>query len=119
MLQEQHGNATKLGGKAAGDYIIKGDFAVLTGSITLANGSGSQNIDYPEGFNQSNCVPIAAGTKYSTSLNRIVFGFNKASNLCVGASLNSGSITLSVGPFSGDVGASGTYNYQVVLMKIS
>lgn len=109
-ITEEVGSWTKV--------IVKEDFAVLTGNITLENGSGSVTINYPTGFNQNNCVPIAAGSKYSTNLNRIVFGFNKSSNLCIGASLNSSNIILSVASFRDNVGPSGTYPYKVVLMKV-
>ena len=109
-VSEELGNWTKI--------IVKNDFAVLTGTITLTNGNGSKTFDYPQGFTQSNCVPIAGGTKYSTSLNRIAFG-SVQSSLYTGVYLNSSNIALNVDPYQSGAGPSGTFDCKVVLMKIS
>lgn len=97
---------------------LKSDFAVLTGTITLTNGNGTKTFDYPSGFTQENCVPIAGGTRYSSSLNRIAFG-SVQSSLYTGVYLNSSNIALNVDPYESGVGPSGTYECKVVLMKIS
>lgn len=95
----------------------KGDFAVLTGSITISNGSGSASVDYPEGFSQSNCVPVAGGTRYSSNLNRIAFGGVQGS-FYTGVYLNQSNVGFSVSPFANGAGPSGTYEFKIVLMKI-
>lgn len=99
------------------NYKLKGDFAVITGSVTIENGTGSVNVNYPSGFKQNNCVPIAGGTKYSANLNRIAFG-GVQGTFYTGVYLNSGNITFAVSPFETGVGPSGTYNYKIVLMKV-
>ena len=92
-------------------------FAVLTGRITITNGNGSANFDYPEGFNQNNCVPVAGGTKYSSNLNRIVFGSGQ-STFYTGVYLNSSNIEFNVDPYEIGVGPSGTFDCKIVLMRI-
>ena len=90
------------------------NIAVLTGTITLSNGSGSVNFNYPTGYNKNNCVPIAAGTIYTSSGN-YGFGFVQSS-IGTGVIMADSEISLRVNPISG-TGATGTYNCKVVLMK--
>ena len=94
--------------------IYKDRFAVLTGPITLSNGSGSVNFNYPTGYNKNNCVPIAAGTIY-TSSGHYGFGFVQTS-MGTGVIMADSQISLRVNPIGG-TGATGTYNCKVVLMK--
>lgn len=46
------------------DYKLKGDFAVISGTSTITSGGTlSIDVDYPEGFNEYNTIPIAFATK--------------------------------------------------------
>ena len=56
-------------------YKIKGDFAVINGNINLTNGEGSVDVNYPSGFNKDNCVCIAAGFAYQTTIGYIYDGY--------------------------------------------
>lgn len=54
-------NANKLGNKPASEYKTKGDFALITGTISVpTDGNHSSiSINYPEGFNKDNCCVIS------------------------------------------------------------
>ena len=52
-------------------YKVKGDFAVLDGTISLSNGAGQMNLPYPKGFNKDNCVCISAGLAFQTAIGYI------------------------------------------------
>ena len=108
------GNSNKLGNKEASQYTTNDKFAVITGTITLTDGSGSTNFNYPTGYNKNNCVPIAAGTIY-TSSGTYGFGFVQSS-MGTGVIMADSQISLRVNPING-TGATGTYNCKVVLMK--
>lgn len=110
------GNANKLGNKAASEYTTNDRFAVLTNTISLTNGSGSVNFSYPNGYNKNNCVPIAAGTIYTSSGN-YGFGFVQSS-MGIGVIMADSQISLRVNSISG-TGATGTYSCKLVLMKMS
>lgn len=48
-------------------YALKGDFAILTGSVANTELTlGGKQLDYPTGFSQSNCVVIGAMKKNHT-----------------------------------------------------
>ena len=112
------GNSNKLGNKEASQYITNDKFAVITGEITLEASGGSVNVDYPSGFNKDNCVVIASGITYNSAGWR-AFGTVQAT-ISTGARLNPNSIAVCCYPAStGQVSPSGTFNYKLVLMKIS
>lgn len=83
----------------------------------MSDGQGNTNFNYPSGFNQNNCVPVAGGCKYSNSLNRIAFGGTQGT-FYTGVYLNSTNCAFAVSPFENGVGPSGTYDFKVVLMRI-
>lgn len=92
--------------------------AVLSGNITLNNAGGSANVNYPNGFTKDNCVVIACGITYNSAGYR-AFGTVQAS-VSTGARLNSSSITVCCYPVQSSTGSpTGTFNYKLVLMKIS
>lgn len=93
------------------------NIALLTGNIEISNGVGSVNFNYPSGYNQNNCVPIAGGTTFN-SQNQIAFGQALNGSLLTGVRLNATSITFSTST-PGGTGPSGTYSCKVVLMKIN
>lgn len=112
------GNATKLGGKEAGQYTTNDKFAVLTGNITLEASGGSVSVNYPSGFTKDNCVVIACGITYNSGGWR-AFGTVQAA-VSTGARLNPSNITVGCYPIQGNTsGPTGTFNYKLVLMKIS
>ena len=46
-------------------FVPQSKFAIVTGTISLSNGEGGNFIDYPNGFNQNNCVAISVGINVS------------------------------------------------------
>ena len=86
----------------------------ITGKISLSKGSGSVSLNYPNGYNSNNCIPLAVGidimaTNYYSyySVNTMQFEIRLASsNIAVNVDSSDG------------VGTSGTKNVKVVLMKI-
>nr|DAL11256.1 MAG TPA_asm: hypothetical protein [Caudoviricetes sp.] len=57
-------NAYKLGGKSSTEYITKGNFAVLTGTITMPEAEdenllGTTTVNYPSGFTKDNCIVVS------------------------------------------------------------
>lgn len=126
-------NAEKLGGKSSTEYIVKGDFAVLTGTIKTNVAGGTDNtafntlqIDFPANFNSENCVVLSLAMYHGTN-NKYAFGSTNLSDSRtwlrdgVGAMITfdykgNGKITLTVEtPFTQEY----TYKYKIVLMKIS
>lgn len=97
--------------------INSGDFAVLSGNITLESTGGSATINYPNGFTKDNCVVIASGITYNSGGWR-AFGTVQAA-VSTGARLNPQGITVGCYPLQGSGGPTGTFNYKLVLMKIS
>lgn len=102
------------------NYKLKGDFAIITGTITLSSGSGSATgISYPDGFTQENCVCISVGTTRSTGgalATRFEY-FTVSSVINLGVYLNASDITLNA--TNSAKGPSVTVPYKIVLMKIS
>lgn len=88
--------------------------AVLTGNITLTNGSGTvSGISYPTGFTQSNCYAIV-GVDYSISGNP---EFGTSSGAWIVRMLSS-SMTLVVNPYDkSSTGPSGARSYKIMLIK--
>ena len=101
-------------------YKLKGDFAVISGSISKNQGC---TINYPNGFNKDNCVVISAAILY-------VDGWECSTEDYVGEpsghldlviqpvfrtiSLENANITLKLNAIVG----TNTYSYKVVLMKV-
>lgn len=113
------------------------NIAVLTGTITVPSGDAhgiKENISYPTGYTQKNCVPIAVSVNKSTSDN-LSFGFcSRSTDWSGGAGLNKVMLTptginlytnnasqdLISGKPVGTAGYSSqtVLNYKIVLMKI-
>lgn len=90
--------------------------AILTGTITVTNGEGKTNVNYPTGYNNSNCVVIAAGVSNGTTTSGIYI-FGTASKRTTGAMLYQNYIKLSTASLD-NVGPTGSLNYKIMLMKI-
>lgn len=112
------GNANKLGGKDASQYVTNDRFAVITGTITINNGNGIVSVDYPTGFSQQNCVPISYGFNYVTDGTWLGFGVISGT-FSTGVRLTSTKVTFMVNTLLSGGGKSFTSNYKLVLMKIS
>lgn len=122
------------------ETVVKGDFAVLNGNMTLAANTGDNAskgicedtelvIDYPEGFNANNCVVLSAGRKgtsncYSYGWNNnvdsvsMVLGLEPFTASLYGETSNafSNKIRLMAGNLATN---SKTISYKIVLMKVS
>lgn len=112
---------------------LKGDFAVFTGTINYANRDQAYDLNYPNGFNKSNCVIISASvapnsgdvetssstweyimdhevgdpTGHTDFVNEPMFWFTD---------LNKNYITFRL---SKTIVSARSYSYKIVLMKIS
>ena len=98
------------------------NIAVLTGTITAeAEKNGTANINYPEGFNTNNCVPISFGIKIVENRGFNYFGTYKDSADLLNNSydrklnLNSTNIVVMV---KNPTTSSNRIEYKIVLMKV-
>lgn len=112
------GNANKLGGKDASQYVTNDRFAVITGTITINNGNGIVSVDYPTGFSQQNCVPISYGFNYVTDGTWLGFGVISGT-FSTGVRLAPTKVTFMVNKLIDGGATSFTTEYKLVLMKIS
>ena len=89
---------------------------LLTGTITLTNGVGNVDINYPTGFTYSNCVPIAVGIEgiYTNTTS-----YNAVSGIRTFFEARMQSNKISFRAATDDVGPTGDRTYRIVLMKIS
>ncbi len=141
MQKNVHGNATtattasnsrKLGGKEATDYKLKGDFAVITSSLTTPDTTstsvqGAVDINYPKGFNKNNSVIISLMSKnnsMNSEANRkwSTVGINSSGsvvkgNLGLTASLNEENITVWVSKMAQEE-QSKNIGIKLILMKV-
>lgn len=128
---ERYYTETEVNNKLA-SYKLKGDFAVITGSVTLAanedisNNVAKQttwNVDYPSGFSKDNCVCIAFGGNKATNKG-YGYGHLIESDLALATAtgvfpravvLNSDNIYCTA---LNPAGNANTFNYKIVLMKV-
>lgn len=111
-------------------YVLKNDFAIMTGEIELEASEDSGNvykqtiwdINYPEGFNKNNCTIISFGGKFASE--GFTFGYTDIASSSV--SSISGAIPKSVSLTNENIraqawnisGIKKDFSYQIVLMKI-
>ena len=107
-------------------YISGSNIIVLEGNINIeANEQGNNNfainIDYPEGFNKDNCVPIACGVQMLK-----LRGYNYVGNFVDSWSLMNGASTrylnleddkIVLDIINPTTGTSYEYKYKIVLLK--
>lgn len=98
---------------AIAQCVAKGDIAVVTGTISLTDGTGNTTIDYPTGFNSTNCVPISVGLTIVTP-----YSYFSHANMVFCARLTTDNIVVTCTATDG-VGSTATKNAKVVLMKVS
>lgn len=128
--------AQTIANNAVASYKLKGDFAVINGSMTLAAntqanldlGASQQtmiNIDFPSGFNKDNCVCLAFGVKGVENRN-YAYGYNSSGSLGMLRGTVERTITLGALADATKIGVE-AYNmatsektlwYRIVLMKI-
>lgn len=128
--------AQTIANTAVANYKLKGDFAVITGSMTLAAntqenlelGASQQtmiNIDFPSGYNKDNCVCLAFGVKGVENRN-YAYGYNTSGSLGLLRGTVERTITLGALADSTKIGVE-AYNmatsdktlwYRIVLMKM-
>ena len=89
------------------------NYYVIEDTITIENGSGSVTINYPNGYNVNNCVPIAMGLKIGDVYS---FGY-PASSYVLNTRLNATNIRLNATSLI-EVTGTYTYNCKIVLMKV-
>lgn len=94
-------------------YKLKGDFAVVSGTINLTSGVGNVSIAYPSGFNRNNTVIISVGVAFNSST---VIAYNSNGGALFAVAPIDNSITLNVSNTSG--GPNGARSFKVVLMKV-
>lgn len=110
------GNVSFDGSKDVIINTTQSNIAVLTGNVTLTNGTGSTNVNYPSGFTKSNCILISSGCQYN-SAGWWLFG--NGQGILSGARMTDSTVTFNVSTVENGVGPSGTYPFKIVLMKIS
>ena len=99
---------------------LKGDFAILSGSMTAeANTESVTYVNYPTGFNSSNCVVLSSMTTKGGSFSSYytypydVMGTNAEKGLRV--YLHGDNVQISI---DNNTETNRTFEYKVVLMKI-
>lgn len=103
-------NITDADGSA---FINSNKIATITGTISLTNGTGSTNLNYPEGFNSSNCIPLTVGLTIVTP-----YSYFSHSNMVFSVRLTSSNVVVDCNAVD-NVGSTATKNVKVVLLKIS
>ena len=107
-------NSNKLGGVDAAQYKVKGDFAVVTGRITLDSGSSVVYADLPSGFTVENCVIISCGRDYTG--NGFINGTIAVQTELM-AGLNTLQKKLEIAAYDPNW-SNNTVSYKIVLMKV-
>ena len=106
--------------------VVKGDFAVLTGTITAeAQNQGSTSVNYPTGFTKDNCVIISIMGRRSGASSSLGFATPVEYDRSLGYSLGSGGLhavlyedNISVRWWNMSTDSK-TSTFKLVLMKIS
>ncbi len=123
----------KLTGVISGETIFDGsqnasietqinDLEIIEGSIIIeANSSGDAILDYPNGLNENNCVPVATGIKYNSKGYNYVGIKNDSSDMLMNAfkrtlTLTSDNIVLRIENSMTE--GSKTFYFKIVLRKI-
>ena len=100
---------------------------VLSGNITLSNGYATTNINYPSGLNADNCIVVSFLARSTTLESGIKYGYGyleTPTGYLSGAighniSLRTPNILLQVNNPVDHSNGNTTYNYKIILMKIS
>ena len=114
----------------SGNVIItttQANIAILTGTLTLADGYASGTINYPNGFNSSNCVVLSFMAHNTSAGNVMGYGYvEKSVGYIAGAighcvSMKRDNINIHINNPTDGSHSSGTdtFAYKIVLMKVS
>lgn len=103
-------NITDADGSA---FINSNKIATITGTISLTNGNGTTNLNYPKGFNSSNCIPLTVGLIIVTPYSYFSHG-----KMVFSVRLTSSNVVVDCNAVD-NVGLTATKNVKVVLLKIS
>lgn len=114
----------------SGNVIItttQANIAIVTGTLTLADGYASGTINYPNGFNSSNCVVLSFMAHNTSAGNVMGYGYlEKSVGYTAGAighcvSMTRDNINIHINnPTDGSHSSgTGTFAYKIVLMKVS
>ena len=90
------------------------NITTITGKISLSKGSGSVTLNYPNGYNASNCIPLATGIDIMATN---YYSYYSVNTMQFETRLTASGIVVNVDSSDG-VGTSSTKNVKVVLMKI-
>ena len=90
------------------------NIATITGKISLSKGSGSVTLNYPNGYNADNCIPLAVGIDIMAAN---YYSYYSVNTMQFEARLTGSGIVVKVDSSDG-VGTSSSKNVKVVLMKI-
>lgn len=108
------GNANVDGSGDVTINVSQSNIAVLTGNVSISNGSGYTELNYPNGYTKDNCVAIASGLNMGN-----YYEFNHVDGLMlVGTRLTATKVIFRVSSVQ-DISSSGTKGFKIVLMKIS
>lgn len=97
--------------------VYKDNFAVITGTISLTNGTGNTSVNYPKGFTRTNCVAISIGMDI---VGTDIFSYfsTSISNSIYEARFGPDNILINTKSVDG-LGSSNTKRFKLVLMKIN
>lgn len=95
-------------------YILKDNIVNINGTITLENGNGTVEINYPTGFNKENTVFINAWVEIAG----VRYNNNIAGTSVTGLQLYAENMTFTVSSFE-NVGSSGEKNFGLTILKIA
>lgn len=98
---------------------VKGDFIVLETTVNITENGGVENykINYPDGFNEKNCVILAVGLSNSMVSNHWGYDFSNTGIKTIGTNLYSNYIGGMIECRS-DYGLGQKQTIKLVLMKI-
>lgn len=101
----------------------KDNYAVITGNVSMTDGEGTTNVNYPSGFNKDNCIILSMniGMSTNTEINYSYGIIPSLSGTATGAtshraSLGNSNIGIAVKNYTD--GGNYTFRFKIVLMKI-
>lgn len=100
-----------------------GKYSVLTGQLTMADGEGTTNINYPTGFTKDNTIVISVMTgNNSNPVISYSYGtIPDVSGIATGSiykRVSLGTNNMILGVYNHTASGNGTINYKILLIKI-
>lgn len=106
---------TEVNNKLA-QYKLKGDFAVISGTLSASGGEGNTTVNYPSGFSKDNCVVISVICQFSSSVQQYSYNHISGASL-IGAKLATANIEIRLSKYENS-GPTGNLPFKIVLMKV-